>query len=152
MIPKWVASMLRSETVFINGDGETSRDFCYIENVIQANLLSGTVDNPEAAGQVYNVAVGDTTTLNQLHVTLNNLLAERVQGYVPQPPTYRDFRAGDMRYSLADISKARKLLGYIPIFRAPEGLERAIDWYVAQLAPQATVRRKAAEEEVLASR
>ena len=137
VIPKWVASMLRGEDVYINGDGETSRDFCYIENVIQANLLSGTVENPEASGQVYNVAVGESTTLNELFASIRGLLASRVPGFAPVPPVYRDFRAGDVRYSLADISKAEKLLGYRPQYRAQEGLERAIDWYVAQLAPAA---------------
>jgi UDP-N-acetylglucosamine 4-epimerase len=147
VIPKWVASMLRNETVFINGDGETSRDFCYIENVIQANLLSGTVGNPEASGQVYNVAVGESTTLNELHQALVKLITERVPGLRIAQPTYRDFRAGDVRYSLADISKAQTLLGYAPLYRAQEGLERAIDWYVAQLAPQAAEGK--AEEALL---
>ena len=144
--------MLRDETVYINGDGETSRDFCYIENVIQANLLSGTVDNPDAAGQVYNVAVGETTTLNELHKTLARLLVERVEGFQPEPPVYRDFRAGDVRYSLADISKAKTLLGYNPLYRAQQGLERAIDWYVARLAPDRAEPREDAAEEALAGR
>ena len=152
VIPKWVASMLRGETVYINGDGETSRDFCYIENVIQANLLSGTVENREAVGQVYNVAVGDTTTLNELHETLLRLLSERVAGFDGAPPVYRDFRPGDVRYSLADISKAQSRLGYKPIYRAPEGLERAIDWYVARLAPERNAADEAAEEAVAAAR
>jgi UDP-N-acetylglucosamine 4-epimerase len=150
VIPKWVAAMLRDETVFINGDGETSRDFCYIENVIQANLLSGTVPNPEAAGQVYNVAVGESTTLNELHRTLVRLISERVPHLRIAPPTYRDFRAGDVRYSLADISKAQTLLGYAPQYRAQQGLERAIDWYVARLAPDRAAA--AAPEEALATR
>jgi UDP-N-acetylglucosamine 4-epimerase len=153
VIPKWVASMLRDETVYINGDGETSRDFCYIENVIQANLLSATVGNPEAAGQVYNVAVGETTTLNELHQALVRLISERVPGLRIAPPTYRDFRAGDVRYSLADISKAQTLLGYKPIYRAHEGLERALDWYVARLAPDRShAAERPAEEAALATR
>lgn len=152
VIPKWVASMLRGETVYINGDGETSRDFCYIENVIQVNLLSGTVQNPEAVGQVYNVAVGDTTTLNELHGTLVRLLSDRVDGFEGAPPVYREFRPGDVRYSLADISKAQARLGYKPIYRAQEGLERAIDWYVARLAPDRNAPHEAAEEAVAAAR
>ncbi|HYC36418.1 MAG TPA: SDR family oxidoreductase [Usitatibacter sp.] len=134
VIPKWIAAMLRGETVYINGDGETSRDFCYIDNVVQANLLSATVGNPEAANQVYNVAVGDTTTLNQLVTSLCTLLLERRAVAEIAQPVYRDFRAGDVRFSRADIGKARRLLGYQPTIRAHEGLERAIDWYVARLA------------------
>jgi UDP-N-acetylglucosamine/UDP-N-acetyl-alpha-D-glucosaminouronate 4-epimerase len=152
VIPKWIAAMLRADTVYINGDGETSRDFCYIENVIQANLLSGTVDNPEAVGQVYNVAVGDTTTLNELHRTLRTLLTQRLPQLSIAPAVYRDFRPGDVRFSLADISKAQTLLGYKPAFRAQQGLERAIDWYVARLAPAANEPREAAAEEALAGR
>ncbi len=135
VIPKWVAAMLREETVFINGDGETARDFCYIENVIQANLLAGTVGNKDAVNQVYNVAVGDSTTLNQLHASLGELLAQHDPDFVAARPVYRDFRPGDVRFSRADISKAEKLLGFKPQYRVHEGLERAIAWYVAQLAP-----------------
>ncbi|HUR39649.1 MAG TPA: SDR family oxidoreductase [Verrucomicrobiae bacterium] len=135
VIPKWIASMLRDETVYINGDGETARDFCYIDNVVQANLLSGTVDKADAVNQVYNVAVGDSTSLNQLHTALKDLLLSRVPGFRAQAPVYRDFRAGDVRFSRADIGKARSLLGFRPAIRAQEGLERAIDWYVARLGP-----------------
>ncbi len=136
VIPKWVASMLRADPVYINGDGETARDFCYIENVVQANLLSGTVPNPEAAGQVYNVAVGDSTTLNQLFRALAESLARHIPGFKVAEPVYRDFRAGDVRYSRADISKIERLLGYQPAYGVSEGLERAIDWYVAKLGPR----------------
>ena len=139
VIPKWVASMLRDETVYINGDGETSRDFCYIDNVVQANLLSATVADPEAVGQVYNVAVGAQTTLNELHRLLAEMLGRHLAGFRAAPPVYRDFRPGDVRLSRADISKARRLLGYDPAFEVREGLERAIDWYVASLAPAAAV-------------
>ena len=135
VIPKWIASMLRGEDVFINGDGETARDFCYIDNVIQANLLSGTVGNPEAVNQVYNVAVGDSTTLNQLFGALRDGLSKRDADFRCAPPVYRDFRAGDVRFSRADISKAQALLGFAPAIRAPEGLARALEWYVARLGP-----------------
>ena len=135
VIPKWVAAMLRGQTVYINGDGETSRDFCYIENVVQANLLSATVGNPEAANQVYNVAVGDQTTLNELHAILVRELTRHDPSFRVAPPVHRDFRAGDVRASRADISKIVKLLGYQPTFTAGKGLELAIDWYVARLAP-----------------
>ncbi len=135
VIPKWVAAMLRAEPVYINGDGETARDFCYIDNVVQANLLSGTVANPEAAGQVYNVAVGDSTTLNQLFRALADSLARHIPGFQVAEPVFRDFRAGDVRYSRADISKIERLLGYQPAYPVSEGLERAIDWYVSRLGP-----------------
>ena len=135
VIPKWIAALLRGDTVYINGDGETSRDFCYIENVVQANLLAAVVDKPEALHQVYNVAVGDQTTLNQLFRSITQLLAAEGIPVDEVKPTYRDFRAGDVRHSLADIGKARTLLGYMPTCRAHEGLERAIAWYVSRRAP-----------------
>ena len=137
VIPKWVASMLRRETVYINGDGETARDFCYIDNVVQANLLSGTSENPEAVGQVYNVAVGDSTTLNQLFRALADNLVKHDPEFTVAPPVYRDFRPGDVRFSRADISKIQRLLGYKPTHEVREGLEKAISWYVASLGPAA---------------
>jgi UDP-N-acetylglucosamine 4-epimerase len=141
VIPKWVAAMLRNETVYINGDGETARDFCYIDNVIQANLLSGTTDSPEAVGQVYNVAVGDSTTLNQLYKALGDMLTGHDPAFTHAPPVYRDFRPGDVRFSRADISKAERLLGYRPTHQVREGLEKAISWYVARLGPAAQDRQ-----------
>ena len=143
VIPKWIASMLRGEDVFINGDGETARDFCYIDNVIQANLLSGTVANPEAVNQVYNVAVGDSTTLNQLFASLRDGLSKRDPDFRCKPAVYRDFRAGDVRFSRADIAKAETLLGFAPSIRAPEGLARALEWYVARLGPARGARSAA---------
>jgi UDP-N-acetylglucosamine 4-epimerase len=136
VIPKWVAAMLRGETVYINGDGETARDFCYIENVVQANLLAATVERPEAANQVYNVAVGEQTSLNELFGVLGRLLALNDPDFTPPRPVYRDFRPGDVRFSRADISKAAGLLGYRPELHVGEGLERAIDWYVERLSPR----------------
>jgi UDP-N-acetylglucosamine 4-epimerase len=134
VIPKWVASMIKNEPVFINGDGETSRDFCYIDNTVQVNLLAATTDNPDAVGQVYNVAVGDRTSLNQLFEGIRSLLEPRFPHLKDFKPTYRDFRAGDVRHSLADISKAQNLLGYAPTHRIGEGLKEAMDWYVNDLA------------------
>lgn len=134
VIPKWIASMIKGEPVYINGDGETSRDFCFIENVRQINLLAATSENPEAANQVYNVAVGDRTTLNQLYEQLHlNLLPSypHLQG---AHPVYRDFRAGDVRHSLADISKATSRLGYRPTHHIGEGLRVAMEWYVRHLS------------------
>jgi UDP-N-acetylglucosamine/UDP-N-acetylgalactosamine 4-epimerase len=147
VIPKWVAAMLRGETVYINGDGETARDFCFIENVVQANLLAGTTESPEALNQVYNVAVGGSTSLNELHKALARLLSRHDPGFVAAKPQYRDFRAGDVRFSRADISKLRRLLGFKPTHDVHQGLERAIDWYVAQLGP-AGVRNEVEAEGV----
>ena len=130
--------MLRGETVFINGDGETARDFCFIDNVVQANILAATVDNPEAANRVYNVALGDQTSLNQLFDSLRELLGARDASFDCPPPVYRDFRPGDVRFSRADISKAQQLLGFKPTVRVHDGLSRALDWYVARLAPGKT--------------
>ena len=134
VIPKWIASMIKGEPVYINGDGETSRDFCYIENVVQINLLAATSDNSRAVNQVYNVAVGDRTTLSQLYEQLHlNLLPcyPHLQGV---KPVYRGFRAGDVRHSLADVSKAVALLGYQPAYRIADGLKVAMEWYVRHLA------------------
>lgn len=133
VVPKWVSSMIRNEPVYINGDGETSRDFCYIDNVIQANLLAATSAHPDAANQVYNVAVGERTTLNQLFEAIRALLAPRYPHLQDFRPVYRDFRAGDVRHSLADIAKAQTRLGYAPTHRIGEGLAEAMDWYVADL-------------------
>jgi len=133
VVPKWVASMIHNEPVYINGDGETSRDFCYIDNVIQANLLAATSQLAEAANQVYNVAVGDRTTLNQLFESIRVLLAPKYPHLAGFKPSYRDFRAGDVRHSLADISKAQTRLGYEPTHRIGEGLAEAMDWYVGDL-------------------
>jgi UDP-N-acetylglucosamine 4-epimerase len=130
VIPKWIAALIKSEPVFINGDGETSRDFCYVENAIQANFLAATADDDHVAGQVYNVAVGDRTNLNQLYFHLRDNLADRFQNIRGKMPTYRDFRAGDVRHSLADIKKARKLLGFEPTHRISDGLAESIPWYV----------------------
>jgi UDP-N-acetylglucosamine/UDP-N-acetylgalactosamine 4-epimerase len=129
VIPKWIASLLKRETVYINGDGETSRDFCYVANVVQANLLSATTQNAEAVNQVYNVALGERTTLNQLFQFLRSALCQPGAALPEQKPVYRDFRVGDVRHSLADISKAQRLLGYTPTHRIQQGLELAMDWY-----------------------
>lgn len=133
VIPKWTASMIKGDTVFINGDGETSRDFCYIENTVQANILAATTDNEEATNQVYNVAVGDRTTLNELFNAIKSALADNDVVY-EQQPTYRDFRPGDVRHSQADVSKANSLLGYEPQFNISQGIDEAMAWYVNSLS------------------
>jgi UDP-N-acetylglucosamine 4-epimerase len=130
VIPKWISSMIKSEPVYVNGDGETSRDFCFIENVKQINLLAATSENPESTNQVYNVAVGDRTTLNQLYEALRSNLVAQFPHLENAKPVYRDFRAADVRHSLADISKAAAFLGYQPTHRVGDGLKVAMDWYV----------------------
>jgi UDP-N-acetylglucosamine 4-epimerase len=133
VIPKWVASILNSEKVFINGDGETSRDFCYIENTIQMNLLAATAENEQATSQVYNTALNDSTSLNKLYQMIEERLIDRVEGLEKKEPTYRNFRAGDVLHSQADISKAQKLLGYEPSHKIARGLDEAMDWYIKDL-------------------
>jgi UDP-N-acetylglucosamine 4-epimerase len=128
VIPKWTAAMINGDDVFINGDGETSRDFCFIENVIQANLLAATSSN-DAANNVFNIAVGGRTTLNQLFQSLQQTLIENGVDY-QKSASYRDFRAGDVRHSQADISKANKLLGYYPAYTMQDGIKKAMPWYV----------------------
>lgn len=130
VIPKWIAAMIKGEPIYINGDGETSRDFCYINNTVQANLLAATASNVDAANQIYNVAVGDRTSLNQLYFQLRDNLASRFDNLKEAQPIYRDFRAGDVRHSLADISKGGDLIGYCPTHRIGDGLREAMDWYV----------------------
>lgn len=136
VIPKWIASMIKGEPVYINGDGETSRDFCYIDNTVQANLLAATSENSEAANQVYNVAVGDRTSLNQLYEQLHLNLLPIYPHLQDAKPVYRDFRAGDVRHSLADISKAASRLGYQPSHRIGDGLKTAMGWYVRFVSAQ----------------
>jgi UDP-N-acetylglucosamine 4-epimerase len=136
VIPRWIAAMIRNEPVFISGDGETSRDFCYIDNTIQANLLAAAASDEAAIGQVYNVAVGERTSLNQLYFHLRDSLAGRLPHLRAAQPIYRDFRVGDVRHSLADIGKAKELLGYQPTHRITEGLNEAMDWYVGFLSTE----------------
>ena len=133
VIPKWIAAMIKNETVIVNGDGETSRDFCYVENAVQANILSATTTNKDAVNEVYNVAVNERTTLNQLFNMQRELLVKRFPHLENYRPTYQDFRAGDVRHSQADISKAQSHLGYAPSHRINNGLKTAMDWYVKDL-------------------
>lgn len=133
VIPKWFSAMLTHDPVYINGDGETSRDFCFIDNCVQANLLAALTQNPNAVNQVYNVAFGERTTLNDLFHMIQNLVARTRPEAATLQPVYRDFRPGDVRHSLADIGKARELLGYVPEFSVREGLEKAGGWYLGFL-------------------
>lgn len=132
VIPKWTASMIAGDDVFINGDGETSRDFCFIENTVQANILAATTTDENAKNQVYNVAVGDRTTLNELYRAIQNALAENGVQY-DKDPIYRNFRAGDVRHSQASIAKIQQHLGYAPQYKIAEGIQLAMQWYVHNL-------------------
>lgn len=134
VIPKWIAAMIKGAPLYVNGDGETSRDFCYVDNAVQANLLAATTDDDKAKNQIYNIAVGDRTTLNELMTSILAELRPRFLHLKGFKPIYQDFRAGDVRHSLADISKAKNLLGYQPTHAIGEGLKVAMDWYVSDLA------------------
>ena len=128
--------------------GESVRDFCYVDNVVQANLLAATAGDPDAVDQVYNVAVGEGSTLNELFETIRSLLEPRFPHLRDLRPAYREFRAGDLRLSRADIGKARRLLGYRPVRTVNEGLARALDWYVAKLAAGAPSQNEIPQAEV----
>jgi UDP-N-acetylglucosamine 4-epimerase len=133
VIPKWFAAMLGQEPVYINGDGETSRDFCYIENCIQANLLAATTQNPDAVNQVYNVAFGQRTTLNELFTLIQDRVTHLRPDLKMSDPVHQDFRPGDVRHSLADVGKAMKMLDYKPSYSVRDGLDEAARWYVEEL-------------------
>lgn len=137
VIPKWIAQFIGGDPVYINGDGETSRDFCYVENAVQANLLAATTQNATALNEVYNIAVAERTTLNELFELERTLLLPHFPHVRDGRPHYREFRPGDVRHSQADISKACRLLGYAPTHRIREGLAEAMDWYVRSVARQA---------------
>lgn len=134
VIPKWIASMIKGETVYINGTGETSRDFCYVENVVQMNLLAAMTENQEAVNQVYNTALNDRTSLNELFGILRQRLLPHYPHLIDYHPVYRDFRRGDVLHSQADIGKARCLLGYEPTHDITRGLDAALPWYRGNVA------------------
>jgi len=131
VIPRWIRAMLEGEKVVINGDGETSRDFCYIDNAVQANLLAALTEEPDAINQVYNVAVDERTSLSRLFQLLRDALATELPHIAGAAPVHGDFRPGDVRHSQADIGKARRLLGYAPTHRLSDGIRAAIPWYLA---------------------
>ena len=136
VIPAFISALVQGRTAYINGDGTAARDFCYIDNVVQANLLAATVEEPAALNQAYNVALGDQTSLVELFEIIRSLVALRFPHAREARPVYREPRRGDLRFSRADISSAERLLGYRPLVRIREGLERAIDWYVQDLLPE----------------
>ena len=131
VIPKWVSAFLNHEDIFINGDGETSRDFCHVDNAIQMNLLAATTEDSDAIGQAYNVALNDRTSLNKLFNMIKERLLKHNEDFKNKSPIYKDFRAGDVKHSQANIDKSRTLLGYKPEYFISEGLDKAIDWYLS---------------------
>ena len=133
VMPKWISQILKGEDVFINGDGETSRDFTYIDNVVQANILAGTTTNPKAFGQAFNTAIGGRETLNNLYQAIVKGIKENLPDLEIKEPIYRDFRAGDIRHSNANIDKMQKLLGYEPTHTLESGLKESIAWYIQDI-------------------
>ncbi|HEY3856196.1 MAG TPA: SDR family oxidoreductase [Verrucomicrobiae bacterium] len=130
VIPKWISALIQNKPAQINGDGTTSRDFCYIANVVQANLLAATVQSRAAVRQVYNIALGGETSLNSLFEMLRERLAKIYPHLRNADPVRSPFRPGDIRHSRADIGKARRLLGYEPTHPVAKGIDEALDWYV----------------------
>jgi UDP-N-acetylglucosamine/UDP-N-acetylgalactosamine 4-epimerase len=133
VIPKWVAAILNNDDVYINGDGETSRDFCFIDNTVQINLLAATTDNDKATDQVYNVALNDRTSLNKLYQMIEEKLIQRIEDLEKKKPIYKDFRTGDVRHSQANIDKAKVLLGYQPKYTISKGMDEVVDWYIKSI-------------------
>jgi UDP-N-acetylglucosamine 4-epimerase len=136
VVPRWFAALLGGGAPEIYGDGETSRDFCYVDNVVQANLLAATTRRADALGRAYNVACGATTTLKELFRLIRGEVARVRPGARTVEPVHRDFRKGDIRHSLADVGLARELLGYVPTHTVAEGLAHAARWYGALAARQ----------------
>jgi UDP-N-acetylglucosamine 4-epimerase len=133
VIPRWIAALIDGRKVQIYGDGQTTRDFCYVDNAVQANVLAATAQDPAAVNRAYNVAVGDRMSLTDLFEACRDMLGERFDTVREAVPDYGDFRAGDVRHSQADIGMAKSLLGYAPTLRVREGLRAALDWYVSNL-------------------
>jgi UDP-N-acetylglucosamine/UDP-N-acetylgalactosamine 4-epimerase len=133
VIPQWFSAMINNTRLNINGDGKSSRDFCFVDNAVQANLLAALVSDPAAVNQVYNVAVNARTSLNELYALMRGMLDQRFPHLASHQPHYTAFRAGDVRHSQADISKAARLLGYQPSHRLEDGLRASLAWYVGHL-------------------
>jgi UDP-N-acetylglucosamine 4-epimerase len=130
VIPEWVGSIINNQDVFINGDGSTSRDFTFIDNVVQANILSATSKNPDAINKIYNIAAGERTTLIELFQFISKNIEAFEPRLKPKKPIFRDFREGDVKHSLADISRAKLYLGYEPTHNVEQGIEAAVTWYL----------------------
>lgn len=133
VIPKWIAAMLQGDDVAVNGDGESTRDFCYIVNVVEANLLAALSSREGVTNQVYNIAVGRRTSLNSLYAALRDRLVPYRPALAELAPVYHDFRAGDVRHSEASIAKAEALLDYRPQYQLEDGLDAALQWYLKNL-------------------
>ena len=133
VIPKWVSAMLGGDEIFINGKGDTSRDFCFIENAVQMNILAATTTDKNALNQVYNVALNDQTSLVELFDMISGLIKARKSNLEIKAPTFRDYRVGDVKHSRANIEKAVEKLGYAPLFRIQQGLDLTMDWYINEL-------------------
>jgi UDP-N-acetylglucosamine 4-epimerase len=140
VIPLWVFALIKNKPLHINGDGETSRDFCYVDNVVQANLLAALTSDNAAINQVYNVALNERTSLNQLYAMMHALLVDKFPHLKSYQPKYAAFREGDVRHSQADISKARHLLGFEPGYAIQQGLEAAMQWYVDNLTERTDIK------------
>jgi UDP-N-acetylglucosamine/UDP-N-acetylgalactosamine 4-epimerase len=140
VIPRWIHALLNFENPVIHGDGETSRDFCYIKDVVQANILAALSDNSKAVNKAYNVAFGDRTSLNQLLGLIKKSLTTHIPEIEGIIPEYGPFRKGDVRHSLADVGRARELLGYMPEYSIEKGISETIEWYVAEFASKATLK------------
>lgn len=141
VIPRWIDSLLHLENPVVNGDGETSRDFCYINDAVQANILAALSENPDAVNKAYNVAFGRQTSLNELLGLIRGALSAHIPDVANIVPKYGPFRKGDVRHSLADAGRARELLGYAPEFSVERGIRETIDWYVAEFAPEMQPKR-----------
>jgi UDP-N-acetylglucosamine 4-epimerase len=133
VIPQWVLAMIKNLPLRINGDGQTSRDFCFVENVVQMNLLAATTSDPRAVNQVYNVAINDRTSLNELYRMMRDILTPHYPHLAEHAPLHGQFRPGDVLHSQADVSKAQRLLGYEPTHRIREGMQQAMEWYRTHL-------------------
>ena len=143
VIPAWIGALLGGQTAYINGDGSAARDFCHIDNVVQANLLAATVEDPAALGQAYNIALGDQTSLTELFRIIRGIVSRKFPHLATSEAVHREPRKGDLQFSRADTSKAERLLGYRPAVRIMEGLERTIEWYAQNLAPARQERKVA---------
>jgi UDP-N-acetylglucosamine 4-epimerase len=143
VIPAWIGALLRGETPYINGDGSAARDFCHIDNVVQANLLAATVEDPAALGQAYNIALGDQTALTGLYEMIRDIVGQRLPHVLHVRAVHREPRRGDLQFSRADVSKAVRLLGYRPSVRIMEGLQKTIDWYAENIVPLSAQRKLA---------
>jgi UDP-N-acetylglucosamine/UDP-N-acetylgalactosamine 4-epimerase len=140
VIPRWVSSLAANEPCIIMGDGETSRDFFHVADAVQANLLAATVEDDSVTGEVYNVGAGRGTTLNELHAIIRGQMIERLHD-VPLEPVYANFRPGDIRHSLANVSKIRNDLGYVPTHSVADGIREAMGWYLTIDTPPRPQRK-----------